>query len=366
MSAPRPAGGVPAEDLDHVLARTRKHWPAARGRRIFVTGATGFFGRWLLETFAHANRELALGAELVALKLPHERLDGEAAYLGTLAGVVFVDGDVRTLSAEELMARRRDSARPRFDYGIHAAIQVDAATYERDPLVTLESALLGTQRTLELLRASGARRVLLASSGAVYGRQPAGLDLVPEDFAGGPDPALASSAYAEGKRASETLCAAFARRHGLEAVIARGFSFVGPHLPLDRHFAIGNFLRDALRGGPIHIQGDGTPLRSYLYAADLAVWLWTLLFAGTPGRTYNVGSDAPISIADVARKVAAACSPPPAVEIHGSPTPGREPERYLPSIERARTELGLAPEIDLAEAIARTLRWHRTARSGAG
>jgi dTDP-glucose 4,6-dehydratase len=144
----------------------------------------------------------------------------------------------------------------------------------------------------------------------------------------------------------------------LETTIARCFAFVGPHLPLDAHFAIGNFIRDAMRGEPIRVN-DGTPYRSYLYAADLAVWLWSILFKGESCHPYNVGSDQEITIADLARTVASVLeahhSSPPATS---SPEPF--PSRYVPSGGRSREELGLKEWISREEAIRKTADWWRS------
>jgi len=152
---------------------------------------------------------------------------------------------------------------------------------------------------LEFCRQAGTKRMLFVSSGAVYGKQPATVPHVPETYAGSPDPLAPGNAYAEGKRAGEFLCAAFAAANDLEIPIARPFAFLGPGLPLERHFAAGNFLADALAGRPLAVNGDGTPYRSYMYPTDLTAWLLTILAKGQSGRAYNVGSDEAVTIGEL-------------------------------------------------------------------
>jgi dTDP-glucose 4,6-dehydratase len=216
----------------------------------------------------------------------------------------------------------------------------------------------GTGRVLEFARRHGTGKLLLTSSGAVYGRQPSEITHLAEEYAGGPDTADPKSVYGEGKRSAELLCSLYSANHGIECKISRCFAFVGPHLPLDIHFAIGNFIRDVMHGGPVQVNGDGTPYRSYLYAADLAVWLWTILFQGASCRPYNVGSEHGLSIAELARKVAEALNPAVPVRIAEPAVPGKEAARYVPSTKRAQQELGLREHVPLPEAIRRTAAWY--------
>lgn len=249
----------------------------------------------------------------------------------------------------------------RFDVIIHAATDVVVQASPHDVFTTC---LDGTTRVLALARTCGASRMLLLSSGAIYGPLPFGMTHVPENHLGGPDPLLPDSAYGEGKRVAEWL-ATHTAYGDLTVCIARLFAVVGPHLPLNKHFAIGNFLRAAMAGEEIVIQGNGKPHRSYLYAADMAAWLWAVLLRGRAGRAYNVGSDASISIGALADRVCQVLGVEPRVRVLQATLPDTPVPRYVPNIARARTELGLPPPLALDEAISRTARWHAE-RAGVG
>jgi dTDP-glucose 4,6-dehydratase len=340
-------------DLDLILAGTRELWEEMRGQRIFITGGTGFFGCWLVESFCHVNRALSLGARATVLSRDPAKFASKCPHLAGDPALTLLAGDVRDF---EFPAGE-------FRYAIHAATEASAKQSEEGPLEMLSTILAGTERTLRFAAQCGARKLLLTSSGAVYGRQPPELTHVPESYNGAPDPQAAASVYAEGKRAAELMCAlhqeaAAAKGNEFEAKIARCWAFCGPHLPLDAHFAIGNFIADVLAGRPITISGDGTPRRSYLYAADLAVWLWTILFRAPALLPINVGSGGDVSILELAKIVAATLAPSTEIRVAQQAVPGALPASYVPSVERAERLLGLRETVGLEDAIRRTAAWH--------
>jgi nucleoside-diphosphate-sugar epimerase len=343
-----PCRPLPPEDLDHVIEHTLPLWEEARGRTFFITGGTGFFGMWLLESFAHINDRLGLGMRATVLTRSPEAFAVKAPHLAARPDLTFIRGDVR------------DFALPGgpFDYIIHAATEASAKLNEEAPDEMFDAIIGGTRRVLELTARCGVKKLLLTSSGAVYGKQPSDMTHVPETYTGAPDPLLPGSAYGVGKRASEHMCVVHAKRHGYETKIARCFAFVGPHLPLDAHFAIGNFIRDAMRGEPIRIGGDGTPMRSYLYASDLVVWLWTILFKAPSSHAFNVGSDVEISIARLAEQVRAAIAPTLAIQIASTPGKAFAISRYVPSTISASSQLQLNVLIPLTAGIKKTSAWY--------
>jgi nucleoside-diphosphate-sugar epimerase len=348
LSSAAHAGRNPlAADLDHILAQTQGLWEELRGARLFVTGGTGFIGVWLLESFVYACDRLRLGAELTILTRSPEAFRKKAPHLACHPAIRMERGDVRSLSV----------APHRYSHIIHGATEASARLNREQPLVMLDTIVEGTRRTLEYARACGASRFLLLSSGAVYGVQPPELARVPEEFQGGPDSTDPCSVYAEGKRLAELTAAVYARDFGFDCLIARCFAFAGPNLPLDTHFALGNFVGDCLGNREIEIRGDGTPRRSYLYAADLAIWLWTILLRGKSCRPYNVGSEEDLSIAELARTVARVMKSKAEIRI-AQPASSAAPQRYVPDTGRARRELGLRQCVSMEDSIRRMAAWY--------
>ena len=339
-----------ASDLDRILAHTEGLWEELRGSRIFITGGTGFIGCWLMESFNWANDRLGLGASTTVLTRNPEAFRRKMSHLAAAASIRLHPGDVRSFTFPE----------GDFSHIIHAATESSTDMNKLDPLRMLDTIVEGTRRTLDFAVHCGAKKLLLTSSGAVYGRQPAQMTHIPETYMGAPDTTSASSAYGEGKRVAELLCAIYHKQYHIETKIARCFAFVGAHLPLDAHFAIGNFIRDTLEEKIIQVKGDGSPYRSYLSAPDLMVWLWTILIKGEACRPYNVGSEDDLTIGQLASLVVDSLGSAHGVCIGRQADAGAVPERYVPATARARSELGLINSTPLSKAIQSTANWRRS------
>ena len=335
-------------DLDHVLGGILPLWESIRDRSLFITGGTGFVGSWLLASLAWADESLRLNAHATVLTRSPSKFAESMPHLAEHPAITLLEGDMRTFAYPK----------GRFHFIIHAASQEPANMSASGLLDKCDTDVAGTQRVLGFARHARALRLLFTSSGAVYGLQPAELERVSEGYSGTPDPCDPRTAYGRSKRMCESLCASCAKDTGIACVVARCFTFVGPMLPLNSGYAVGNFIRDALGGGPIDVRGDGSPFRSYLYSADLAIWLWTLLFSGRSCRPYNVGSADELTILELARTVARVVAPGMPVMVKREPALDRAPERYVPCVDRARCELGLTQQVRLEDALGRTASWH--------
>jgi nucleoside-diphosphate-sugar epimerase len=318
------------------------------GKRLFVTGGTGFFGLWLLTALKALNPHNEV--HVWVLSRDPGRFLSQYPQFRDQSWLHFVTGNVRDFEIPE----------QKFDLLLHAATETSKSAHNA-PAEMLEDIVMGTRQVLRMAERCGVRRILLISSGAVYGPQPLDVMHQPDDSQLACSTLLPSSAYGEGKRVMELMGTLLQQRTGIESVVARCYAFSGPGLPLDGHYAMGNFVRDALFGNEILVQGDGSALRSYLHGADLAVWLLYLLTHGAAGQSYNVGSEESMSIKELALQVRDVLAPHKPVRILKSEEVDMsERQRYVPDTSRAQA-LGCRQWTSLHDSLRITAKYWRVA-----
>lgn len=250
---------------------------------------------------------------------------------------------------------------PDSDVIIHAASPASAALNSADPGLMFESIVQSTSNLMDCVaRSQSQPRILFLSSGAVYGEMASGAETFSEEWQTSSMDVASSSAYVEGKRTAEAMLRAATNEGVCEAVIARLFAFSGINLPRDRHFAIGNFVEDAVVNKKITVRSDGSSIRSYLDEQDMAQWLLAIAQHGNPDRIYHIGSERAVSIRELAFLVAERCTlitgEQISVDILGQISPIDGVSRYVPSTVQTRQELGLSETISLESSIDSMLR----------
>jgi dTDP-glucose 4,6-dehydratase len=339
------------QDFAHIGEQAKLSFDQLKHGHIFLTGGTGFIGTWILEAIHFANEYQGANIQVTTLTRSPEKFHSNYPHLFEHTNFHYLAGDVVKLPYEKLQGTTQ------FSHLIHAATDASAELNEVNPLQMFDTVVLGTRQILDFALKEKISKVLYLSSGAVYGQQAPGVDFVAEDSMSAPDCLNPKNTYAEGKRASEMLCAIYSKQFGCNIVVARIFALLGPLLNLNIHFAAGNFIRDAISGNKISVSGDGRPERSYLYPSDLVVWLLAMLTHGESGTAYNAGSEEGISIANLA-KLTSALIGNHGYEILGLTDSGWNPGRYVPSSQRIQDRLGVKQTVSLAEAIKRTAYWN--------
>jgi dTDP-glucose 4,6-dehydratase len=335
---------LPVEDLEHIFENTQDIWESFRGKSIFLTGGTGFFGKWLLESFIYINEKLELNATITTLtRNPEAFLLEYPFYKEHTNTIHFVKGDILTydFNLEE-----------KFQFIIHAATAASESLNKSNPLLMMDTITIGTRRVLDFAITQPIEGFLFISSGAIYGKQPWNVSHIREENSFKVDINNPNTAYAEGKRIAELYCSTYFDKNNLPIKIARCFAFVGPYLPLDTHFAIGNFINNVINNEDIVIMGDGSTTRSYMYASDLSIAIWKILLIGNNNKPYNVGVDTASSLKEIALMLKKNYGNDVQIlnmnkELHKN--------IYVPNIDRLKNELKIKNFIQIEEAIQKTI-----------
>ena len=334
----------PPEDLTQINEALRPEFEKLRSKVIFISGATGFIGKNILESILWINEKNNLDLKIFAISRNPNSFFSKYPHFQMHASLELFKADI---------CDKLDSLPiQKIDFVIHAATDV---VNQQSPIDILGACVGGTSNILSFAKTRGCQSFLLLSSGAVYGNAPLSAGGLEENQCGGVDLQSPKSAYALGKQLSEWIT----HQSGadlLQVKVARCFAFVGPYLPLDQHFAIGNFIKSSLLDEDIEIKGDGTPLRTYLYTSDLCVWLIKILVNGLPDTVLNVGGDQALSIEELAYLVKDLINPNIQVKVHQPPN--GISDRYIPNINKIASEMDLRPTIQLKEAISKTVDWN--------
>ena len=319
-----------------------------RDQRIAVVGGTGFIGTWIAETVAVLNDELGGATRL--------DLFGRSASAWKTA-------NPRLAAREDLQVKRLD-VRSSFDFSnettlvLFAAGIADPRVHASDPFLVHETALQGAANTLAAAsRLESLHRFVNLSSGLVLGEQ-MHYGALKESDIGLLDFTRVHNAYAESRRAAESLVSLYASQYRIPVSTARAFTFLGPYQSLDAPWAVTNFMRDALFGNEIRLHGDGATRRSYLYGSDAAAWLLRMLIDGRDGAVYNLGGKQVFSHSSVAKKVASLTVSAPSLIFKSQPAITDRRNDFIPDLANVKASLGLSQALDIDEALMHTMKWH--------
>lgn len=315
-----------------------------RNSLLVVTGGSGFVGLWIATCCAYLNDYHNFRIRLLLTARRQKRFIDAVPFLAGRKDLSFVAKDIRQFI--ELPSEA--------DWIIHAAASPDSREHATNPIETMAVIAEGTHRILRVAdKCLKLRMMLHLSSALVYGAQPQDLAAIPEEYVGRVDSASITSAYAEAKRYSETLCASERSQSRIPVAITRPFTFLGPFQPLDAPWAINNFLHAALHGQPLKIQGDGQTVRSYLYGSDMAVLVLKMLTKGQSGGVYNLGNAEGITLESLAGLVVQRAGG--ALEIRYNTGRQASRSRLVPDMGQVGRLFNFQPAFSLIEAIDRTL-----------
>lgn len=315
-----------AADVDTLVQRSGIDLERLRGKTVFLTGGTGFFGLWFLRALVLIRRQLGGNLRLIVLSRAPNRFLAAHPAEGFDREVEFVGGEVTRVRLDPQLG---------VTHLIHMATTCASETFGgEDQVNKLDLLYRGTRNILEQCGQS-LESVLFTSSGVVYGTHTR--DRVIESDCTRLETTYAGSALGIGKLAAEYLVAAFAAKQHYQFSIARCFSFAGQHLPMDLHYAFGNFILSAIKNTPISIRSDGQDRRSYMYVGDAVAWLLRLLVEPKNG-IYNVGSSTPVTIEALARLISASAPQPVPIETLGGTfeTGNFRRVSYVPATDKIR------------------------------
>jgi dTDP-glucose 4,6-dehydratase/UDP-glucuronate decarboxylase len=364
LHAIEPLNELLQRDLDHIVDDLEDVFDEMAGTRLLITGGGGFLGYYLVQGVLHWN-DRGTERRRISLSVFDNYARGVPPWLEALAGredLTLVRHDVRGPLPD---------AMPEFQYIVHAAGIASPTYYRAHPLETMDANIDGLRRLLEYARERVERSLdfrgfLFFSSSEIYGDPAPSHIPTPEDYRGNVSCTGPRACYDESKRYGETLCVVFANHYGVPVRMARPFNNYGPGLKISDRRVIPDFARDVMNDRDIVLLSDGTPTRTFCYAADAVAGYYRALVRGRDGEPYNIGIDRPeLSMAELAERLAETARQ--LLGYTGSVVTGTSaesvylvdnPGRRCPDLSKSKSELGFNPSILIDEGLRRAVTWY--------
>jgi UDP-glucuronate decarboxylase len=330
---------------------------ALAGKTILLTGARGFLGRYLTETFAHLNRKRLRRHPCKVIATDNLITAGALGKgIRDYDGVTFVKHDV----IQPLRVKKP------VHFILHAAGIASPYYYRAYPLETLDVAITGTRHMLDIAREQKAR-LLFFSSSEIYGDPDQKSVPTPESYRGSVDCLGARACYDESKRVGETLCRIYHTKFGVDTNMVRPFNVYGPGMQETDYRVLPNFASRIKGKKPLHIYGSGNQTRTFCYINDAIVGFLKVLAHGVPGEPYNIGNPKPeISMLQLAKQIEKVLGHRIEIATISYPDsyPADEPNRRCPDITKASLQLDFRPRVPLREGLKRFLGWTNSVYTG--
>lgn len=343
-------------DIEEIADNLGEEAQRFSGKRLLLTGAGGFLGRYYTAVVAHLNETvLDEPCEMIALdNFITAGKEGGPEPGGN--GVTFVRHDVIAPYKPE----------GKVDFILHAAGIASPFYYRAYPLETLEVAITGTRNLLNLARENDARFLFMSSS-EIYGDPDPKHVPTQESYRGNVACQGPRACYDESKRVGETLGYIYHENFGVSVNTVRPFNVYGPGMSEKDYRVLPNFASRVKAGQPLRVYGSGTQTRTYCYVTDAVTGFFKILLRGVPGEAYNIGNPSPeIAVLDLVRNIEAVLGrdvPHDLIE-HPDSYPADEPMRRCPDIRKARLQLDYDPKVDLQTGLKRYFDWTDKAYTG--
>lgn len=345
-----------ATDQSEIVEHLGKTAKAFEGKTILITGGRGFLGRYFTETLVFLNKHV-LSKPCRIVSMDNLITAGKfGSKMESDTGVEFHQHDVS----------KNIQVEGKVDYILHAAGIASPYYYRAYPLETLDVAVTGTRNALEVAKEKNAK-ILFFSSSEIYGDPLPQYVPTPESYRGNVSSLGPRACYDESKRVGETLCRIFHTQYNVDSKIVRPFNVYGPGMQEHDYRVLPNFASRIIGKRPLKIYGSGNQTRTFCYVTDAIVGFLKVLVEGVPGEPYNIGNPKPeISMLQLAREIEQVLNRDIPLDLVEYPDsyPADEPNRRCPDINKARTQVGYEPHVELREGLQRFFKWAEAVYKG--